>query len=208
MKKIDRDKIYSNTIPWGCSFAKSSTFYAGHSPAEAYFVTKYFRSPDNVLLIGSGNGREARPICHRAKRVVCMDIGWLYLRSGQRLFKVEKVENVSYVQADMVRLPFVKQSFDFIFFYLYTIAGINRFEIMKNIGLILRPSGLVLLMCCTPCYREIKKKEFPEGTAFISTMEELKSEISFCGFDLLETMVDWNQPEYRFSIIQAKPARL
>jgi ubiquinone/menaquinone biosynthesis C-methylase UbiE len=190
-------------FPWGKLFAARSNFEYGYFTAEKYLVAKYLRSPQNVLVIGSGNGREARPIYRQAKKIVCIDTGGMYLLSAQKLFKTEGIDNTVFVQADMFHLPFAKKSFNFVFFSLYSFSKENRFNVLKNIRSILRPSGLILLSCCTPLYQKLYKLE-PSERAFISTAKELSREVSSCGFELLETRVDKKRPEYRFSILRVK----
>jgi ubiquinone/menaquinone biosynthesis C-methylase UbiE len=193
--------ISSENLPWGGLFATRFNFEFGYLTDEECLVTKYLDSPDNVLVIGSGNGREARPIHRQAKRIVCIDIGPMYLMSGQQLFKSENINNTFFVQADMFHLPFAKESFDYIFFSLYSFSGERRFEMLKNLRSVLRPSGLVLLTCCTPRYPKVLAKAYP-WTVFISTAKELRREVCSCGFELIETIVDKKRPGYRFAILR------
>jgi hypothetical protein len=207
MRKTDKEylsKFLSKNLPWGKLFATRSNFEDGYLIDEGYFVTKYLKTPSEVLVMGSGNGREARPICRQGHKIVCFDVGGLYCSSGQALFRKEGIRNVYFVEADIFHLPFIESSFDFIFFSLYSTVGERRFEMLKNIRFVLCPSGLVLLGCLTPLYRQQHKKLPLGGYIFISSEAELNNEVSSCGFDLLESRVDAKRPEYRFSILRGK----
>jgi len=204
MNKYYLIKFLSKNLPWGKLFATRSNFECGYFIDEGYFVTKYLKTPSDVLVMGSGNGREARPICRQGHKIVCFDIGGLYCASGEALFRKEGIRTVYFVEADIFRLPFAENSFDFIFFSLYSTVGERRFEMLKNIRFVLRPSGLILLGCLTPLYREKYKRLPLGGRIFISSETELNNEVSSCGFDFLESRVDAKRPEYRFSILRGK----
>jgi ubiquinone/menaquinone biosynthesis C-methylase UbiE len=203
MKQPNLNAVISKDIPWGLLFASRGNLDYGYFSAEEHLVAKYLKPSSQVLVIGSGNGREALPICHQAERVVCIDIGRVYLMSGQQLFRDKGVKNTYFLQADMCHLPFAKGSFDFIFFSLYSFAGESRFEVLKNIRSILRPKGLILLCCDTPLYKKIYGSKVPKEVVFISSAQKLKREISSCGFELLETVVGKTRPEYRFAMLRA-----
>ena len=111
--------IFLKLSPWGLLFAEHSNLKAGYFSQERYLVTKYLKEKLNILIIGSGNGREAFPVCHDGHRIVCMDTGLLYLMAGKQFFAKENVRNIYFVQADMAQFPFNEKSFDFIFFSLY-----------------------------------------------------------------------------------------
>jgi len=195
--------IYGKGAPFGSLFAQRSNFNHGLFNAEAYFVTKYLNTSRDVLVIGAGNGREARPIWRQGHRIVCMDIGWIYCRAGENLFRAEGAQNVFFLQANMYDLPFRKESFDFVFFSVYSFAASKRFKMLQNIRFCLRPHGLVLLSCYTPLYKKLYKK-LPKGRIFIAKVSELQREINLSGFKLLESRVDPVRCEYRASMLQLK----
>lgn len=186
--------------PWGLTFFKRSNFEWGYFVKEGYLVKKYLRTPSRIMVIGSGNGREARPISTDGHKIVCMDIGPIYLKSAQKLFAKEGKNNVCFVQANMLNLPFNKESFNFIFFSLYSYAGESRFNILRDIHRILSPGGLVLLTACTPLYNKIHPRA--PSAAWMSSIEQIRKETSLCGFILLEGSVDSERPEYSFSILK------
>jgi SAM-dependent methyltransferase len=206
MKRSQFKAISSQGFTWGFLFAGRANFDFGYLEGERYLVDKYFNKRNCVLIIGSGNGREARPICRQAKTIVCIDTGWLYLMSGKQLFKSERIGNTHFVQADMFQLPFAKKSFDFVFFSMYSFAARRRFEVLRHIRDLLKPDGLVLLLCGTPLYEKIsrqRKVHLPHRVTCVRSAGELRREISLCGFRMLESQVDSKRPEYRYSLLQA-----
>jgi len=197
--------LVSKGFPWGTLFAKRSNFEWGYLIEERRLVDKYLEPSNDVLIIGSGNGREARPICLCSKKIVCMDLGLSYLKSGRNLFTVEGKQNVQFVQADMTQLPFSEGSFDFIFFSLYSYAAERRFGVLSDIHRVLRPNGFVLLGAWTPLYR--MKHALTDGEIWMANEKQLRQEVSSCGFDLLESAVDPARPEYRISIMRKRKIR-
>jgi SAM-dependent methyltransferase len=186
-------------FPWGRLFALRENFEFGFFSEERRLVAKYLTKPSDILVIGSGNGREARPICRDGHRIVCMDMGLTYVQSGKNLFAAEGIPNVFFIAADTFVLPFLKSCFDFIFFSLYSYAEKRRFTVIKEIGNILRPKGVVLISAGTPCYRQKTKKEF----ACFESVDELQRDVSSCGFELIEGAVDPLRPEYMFAVLRS-----
>ena len=191
-------EIIHRDLPWGAVFATRSNFEWGYFIDEGQLVAKYLRSPSDVLVIGSGNGREARPICRDGHWIVCMDIGQTYLKSGQKLFANSGIQNVLFLQANMAQLPFKEYSFDFIFFSLYGV-GKKRFDVLAGIRRVLRLNGLILLTVGTPLYK-VKYDLVTE--VYIANEAQLREEVSPCGFEVLESSVDPERPEYRVSILR------
>jgi ubiquinone/menaquinone biosynthesis C-methylase UbiE len=200
MTAMDKDGLenrFKREFPWGTLFAERRNFESGYLNAEGRLVEKYFKNEPNkwILVIGSGNGREARPICGYDCRIVCMDIGSIYLKAGKRLFSSERVQNVSFVQGDTKYLPFADDSFDFVFFSLYSPLGKYRFDVLHDIHRILRIGGLVLLTSLTSQYRNDKWH-------VISNKEQLIQEVLSCGFELIDGEIDPFRPEYRVSMLK------
>jgi ubiquinone/menaquinone biosynthesis C-methylase UbiE len=198
------DETVRRAFPWGPPFAMRANFEAGYLSEERRLIAKYLLPRSDVLVLGSGNGREARPICRNGHRIVCMDIGVLYLVSGQQLFDAEGVRDVAFMQADVERLPFVELSFDFMFFSFYSGLKERRFEVLCRLRRLLRRDGVLLLGACTPRYKDMYRNSYPgtDGWAFISDTEQLRQEVASCGFELLESDIDPIRPEYRFSILK------
>ena len=84
-----------------------------------------------------------------------MDISNIYLKAGKILFASEGVQNVNFAQADTKHLPFVDDSFDFVFFSIsiYSSLGKYRFDVLRETHRILRSNGLVLLSNVTSLYK-------------------------------------------------------
>jgi len=198
-------EVFRKVFPWGTLFAERSNFEWGYFIEEGRLVAKYLKPQSDVLVIGSGNGREARPICRDGHRIVCMDIGLLYLICGQKLFAAEGVWNVDFVQVDVANLPFMSCCFDFVFFSLYSSQGERRFDVMNRIRRILRIDGFLLLTVCTPLYKQLHPNL--DDWTWVSSVEQLYQEVSSCGFELLESVVDPSRPEYRFSMLKKQDAR-
>jgi len=197
------EKTIEQIFPWGGLFATRENFEYGYLTQEGrYYVAKYLPPASDVLVLGSGNGREARPIRRKCNRIVCLDIGLGYLLSGRMLFTMEKVSNVSFVQADVANPPFAKKCFDFIFFSFYSVVRDKRFDIMREIRQILRPDGILLLSNCTSEY--VTKWRTGYDWALIDDVEQLRQEVSSCGFELLESAVDPKRAEYRCSVLKIK----
>jgi ubiquinone/menaquinone biosynthesis C-methylase UbiE len=201
--------LVKREFPWGTLFAERKNFEYGYFIAEGRLVKKYLKNGNNkrILVIGSGNGREARPICHNC-RIVCLDIGRIYLKVAVRLFETEDVQNISFVQADMKKLPFADNSFDFVFFSLYNILGKYRFDVLRKVHSILRTEGLVLLGTHTDLYKTLYRNTMAHNTEFknwvlISNKEQLNREISSCSFELIEDEIDPLRPEYRFTMLRS-----
>lgn len=167
----------------------------------------YLKRPCDVLVIGSGNGRESRPIQPDGHRIVCIDNVLLYLQCGRRLFAGEGVSDVGFLAANMHHLPFRKTSFDFVFFSLYSIALDRRFEVMEEIRGILRPGGLVLLSADTTLYMSLYRHVKNLSYFAIDTVDDLQREVSQCGFDVLEGRVNPLRPEYLHAVLRMRPGR-
>lgn len=198
--KNDKSRAdYRNIFPWGMSFAVRANFEYGYFLEEGRLVAKYLQEPSDVLIIGSGNGREARPVCRCGHRIVCIDKEVLYLKSGQNLFAREVVQDVHFVSADMGQLPFKSESFDFVFFSLYSYSRIYGFDAIHDIRRVLRSNGRLLLTALTPSY---KRTTFLAGVVRVGSEEQLRQEMSACDFELIESAVDPKHPGYRVAMLR------
>jgi ubiquinone/menaquinone biosynthesis C-methylase UbiE len=184
-------------FPWTNLFGTRSNFEGGYFTKEAELVDKYLKNVDNVLVFGSGNGREARPIIDRAKRIICFDFGLGYLLAGKKLCESEGIKNVSFILADALHLPFPSDSFDFIFFSIYSSLKNDRFKVITDIHRILRKNGLVLICVYMPSYPKAKKY----GSITFKSIGHLEKEVNEYGFSLVEGGQDQKRPHYIFSIL-------
>lgn len=187
----------------GPLFASRENFEWGYFTEEKKLVEKFLTKPSDVLIIGSGNGREARPICKEGHKIICIDIIESFLESGRKLFASEGINTVKFIKADMNDLPFENESFDFVFFSMYTPAGKNRFKILKDLHNILRSEGKILLISCNPYYENLYKTKYKDAI-FIDNVQQLQKEVSQCGFELIESEIDAKRQEYRFSMLKKK----
>jgi SAM-dependent methyltransferase len=192
---------FGKLFPWGRLFAERRNFESGYFPVEAQFVHEYVTGPSSILVIGSGNGREARPISRDGHRIVCIDIGSLYLLAGRQMFATEGVRDVDFVQADMYDLPFAPGAFDFIFFTLYSSARDRRWRALSEVHRLLRPSGHVMVMACN-----LDRLENSEtGEAFvIDSPEDLRADIAGCParFEMLSSDRPADRDEYLYAILK------
>jgi len=186
-----------NLFPWTRIFGMRDNFEGGYFEKEGELVAKYLNNPEDVLVCGSGNGREARPIIHRAKRIVCFDFGLGYLLSGKKLCEAEGIKNVFFVLADIMQLPFPSASFDFIFFSIYSALKDSRFEVINDLHRILKKDGFVLLTCYMPSFPKAKKYNF---TTF-ENVSEIEKEMNKLGFTVIEAGQDRKRSHYLFSIL-------
>lgn len=192
-------------FPWGRLFAMRKNFEAGYLQLEGELVDAYLERPSDVLVIGSGNGREARPICGQGHRIVCQDLAFCYIQSGQKLFSELGAKNVRFIQNDVTEgLAFTDNSFDFVFFSLYSSCGRHRFEVMRDIHRVTRPGGLVLHNAATPYYRTAQPRADIKGWVLFDTIDSLQREVTGCGFRLLQSGVDKKRREYRVSMLKAE----
>jgi ubiquinone/menaquinone biosynthesis C-methylase UbiE len=188
--------IMEKLFPWTMMFGKRDNFEGGYFAEEGELVEKYAHHPDDVLIFGSGNGREARPLVHRAKRIVCFDYGLGYVLAGKKLCDAEGIRNVEFVLADALHLPFPPASFDFIFCSIYSALKDNRRRVMHDVRQILRKEAYVLITCYLPWASKAIKYEF----ATCNNIKELEEEISQCGFSLVEGRQDQVHNKYLFAI--------
>ncbi|MDD4870853.1 MAG: class I SAM-dependent methyltransferase [Kiritimatiellae bacterium] len=204
MNMVQRNKeLFQKCFPSGEIFALRSNFEWGYFEKEKEFVERYLpKTTSNILIIASGNGREARPISHMKHKIVCMDNCLMYLLSARTLFKSEKTKSVHLVQADAESLPFADSSFDFIFFSIYSLLKDKRFIVMRQLLRMLRPGGIILLTTFTPLYHIQGPRD--DSWAFFKDGEELRNDLSLCGCEVIEEDVDPKRPGYRLAILRDK----
>lgn len=194
---------FESDLKWGPIFALESNFKFGFCDEEKSFVKQYLKPKSTVLVIGSGNGREARPISRDGHDIHCIDTSLLYLLAGKSQFKKENITNVNFIQADMHYLPYRKDSFDLIFFSLYSSAGNRRLDVLKQIGEILKKDGSVILMTCTSDYvlGNNLVKQYPDFY-YCRNKDELLKETDSCGLSMIETSLIKGFPYYRIALLK------
>jgi ubiquinone/menaquinone biosynthesis C-methylase UbiE len=103
---------------------------------------------DVVADIGCGNGRHLFPCAEKCSSVIGVDISMKLLRIIQKKLQGKPRENVSLVHADVVELPFARDSFDVVLFIasLHNIKGKdNRRRALKEVLRVLKPQGTALI---------------------------------------------------------------
>jgi len=81
---------------------------AGYLNAEGRLIERYFKnkSKQHILVVGSGNGREARQICHYDCQIICLDISSLYLKAGRSIEILSLKKNFQYMKdGEDTKLP-------------------------------------------------------------------------------------------------------
>ncbi len=187
-------------FPWTTMFATKANFESGYFAKEGELVSKYLKNGDNVLICGSGNGREARPIVHKANRIVCFDYGLGYLLAGKKLCESQEIKNVHFLLADVLHLPFHSASFDFIFFGTFSSLKENRLMVMNDIYKLLRRDGFVLVCCYLPWAPKAIRYGFPTYKDVIG----LEKEVTQYKFNLVEGGQDPEHNRYIFAILSPK----
>lgn len=178
-------------------FGTRDNFEGGYFAKEGELVAKYLKNGDDVLVCGSGNGREARPIADKARRIVCFDYGLGYLMAGKKLCGEGGIKNVDFVLADALNLPFPPDSFDFVFFSIFSSLKENRFNVLNGIHKILKRNSYVLILCYLPW----AKKAIKYGFAGCNNVSELAAEVRKWGFTLIEGDQDKKHKKYIFAIL-------
>jgi len=190
-------------FPWGPLFALRSNYEAGYFVKEGELVRKYLRKPEKVLVLGSGNGREGRPISGHGHTIICLDNGLGYLLSGAKLVTEEGIKDMYFVQADTLALPFTKEKFDIVFCTLYPAVRHNKRLLMQEVDRILKPGGIIFFMLTTPYYKAARKdRKAIEDQTFCASVKEAAQEAASAGFTFLEGEIDPLRPEYLFSVLQ------
>lgn len=197
-------KVFKTDPAWGLEYATKNYFQAGFLDCEIKLVKKYLIRPSKILVIGSGSGREAHPISKAGHEIFCMDKIFFFVQTGKSFFHKENVSCVKFLQGDMFHFPFKKESFDFIFFTLYSPAGKRRSNVLASLRQIIRPDGMVLLTTCAEIYPSIYphfRKELKDW--FLTDDKEIvKREVLSSGFELLESEKEKEYP-YMIHILKA-----
>lgn len=127
------------------------------------------------------------------------------MKSGAVFCAQEGLGNIHFLQADMYTLPFVGETFDFIFFSTYGVAGERRFELLHRVREILRPGGMVMIVTVTPLHLNLHGGSLLPNIV-MRTEDEMVDEIAKierCRFRFHECCVDPTRREYRFAIFEA-----
>lgn len=196
-------KSYIRSAPWGPEYFTRRNLCAGYFTEEGRLVAGFLNPRSDVLIIGSGNGREAFPILNEGHRIICLDFALGYLLVGKKLLELARNTTTYFVQGEMIALPFREAAFSFVFFSLYSCAGEKRFAMLNDIRRLLQPHGHVLVSVITPAYR------IPHGTfqrwgkwRVFSNIAELRAEMTINGFEVLEGGIDPVRPEYIMAILR------
>src|SRR3989338_3752976 len=199
---VKAKRTFHDLFPWGYLFAYFRNFKAGYLTTEAEMVRRFLKKSSTILILGSGNGREAWPLRHQGHTIICMDMGLGYLLSGIKLCLSEHIKKVHFVQGDMFRLPFAALSFDAVFYTLYSFSSLRRFTVMEDIKRVLRPEGIVFQMAVTKhYYMTIGVKS---ELVLFADRELLRRDIERCGFELLDGATDPARREYLFALIRPR----
>jgi SAM-dependent methyltransferase len=203
LRRVDRAFPW----PWGTKYASRENFEWGYMALEGRLVASHLAAASDVLVLGAGNGREARPLARDGHRITCLDSVWMYLASGRKLFAAEGDTRVAFVRSDVREgLPFGDGVFDFTFFSLFSPLGADRFTAMREIRRTLRPGGRVLLTSHTLTYRQVFPPSEREGWFATDSEEEIRADAASAGFAVVEGGVDPDRREYRFTVLKRSRA--
>lgn len=195
------NELFHKAFPWGMAYASREHFERGYTKKEEEFVERYFpETSSNILVIASGNGREARPIADERHKIICVDCCFTYLQSAQALFGSEKTEGVFFVQANAESLPFSDGSFDFVFFSIYSVLKDKRFTVMRRLLRMLRSGGAILVGTSMPSH--CARKPGNGGCKVFRDEEEFRDDLQFCGCEVLEVGFDSNRPRYPKAVVR------
>lgn len=106
------------------------------------------RPTDVVLDLGCGNGRHLLASAERCSRVIGVDISNQLLRITQQKLRKKNIASAALVHADVVELPFKKDSVDVVLFIasLHNIPGKeNRYAALREVLRVLKPTGVALI---------------------------------------------------------------
>ncbi len=118
-------------------------------PWEVAVFNRYrINSGGKILVLGSGWGREAIAIARMGLSVVGVDINYVATRTAHQSAQTAGL-SACFHQADLLHLPYTASSFDFVLLssMMYSaIPGVSRRQTwLMDIGLLLKPGGLVIL---------------------------------------------------------------
>ena len=113
---------------------------------------KYLKDSNIVLDYGCGTGTISCEFANQVKEIHAIDISSKMIEIAKEKAVVSKVENVSFVQADIFGHGYKKESFDVIlaFNMLHTVTSPR--DVMQRINELLKPEGIFISV--TPCLRQ------------------------------------------------------
>lgn len=113
---------------------------------------KYLKGSDIVLDYGCGTGTTSCEFANKVKEIHAIDISSKMIEIAKEKAVVSKVDNVSFVQTDIIDERYKKESFDVIlaFNMLHTVP--NPENVMQRIYELLKPEGSFISV--TPCLRD------------------------------------------------------
>ncbi|MBN1493857.1 MAG: class I SAM-dependent methyltransferase [Candidatus Omnitrophica bacterium] len=199
MKKEERIK---KTFPWGTLFAARENFEFGYFTKEKELVDKYLTRPSDVLVLGSGNGREAFPIHANGHSIVCIDNVTIYLDAGRLLCKKRGIDNVTFKEMDVTQpWPFQDEAFDFIFFSIFSYIGDRRWHALQEARRVMRGAGYTLLSTATSLYPQRHPRSLHSEYLFFDNVDSIQNAVDPIGFRVLDGGVDPKRHEYLFVIL-------
>ena len=113
---------------------------------------RFLKDSDLVLDYGCGTGTAACQFSGLVKEVHAIDISSKMIELAREKAAVEKVQNVSFEQADIFDSKYTNESYDVIlaFNMLHTIP--NPQDVVFRVNDLLKPGGLFISV--TPCLRQ------------------------------------------------------
>lgn len=123
----------------------SMRLFGGPLPEMLARVTETIRGSDTVLEIAAGTGIATAVLSRAAERVVASDYAGAMVERLRERIRVERLDNVEALQADVMELPFLDGDFD-------AVVATNLLHLVPDVGgalasmaRVLRPQGLLLV---------------------------------------------------------------
>jgi 2-polyprenyl-6-hydroxyphenyl methylase / 3-demethylubiquinone-9 3-methyltransferase len=133
---------------------ETASFYDGYWPAN---VPDFKKTEEHVLGLlgnnkygtaldaGCGSGVCSLALAKRAGKLFSADISLGSLGSARALAKQEKRDNINFLNADLLRLPFKDQSFDLVFSWGVIHHTADPRRAFNEFTRVLKPGGTVIL---------------------------------------------------------------
>jgi ubiquinone/menaquinone biosynthesis C-methylase UbiE len=122
----------------------------------------------SVLDLGCGNGRYSELFCKLgAEKVIALDLSGEMINEAKKRKVENNLRQLEFIRADMNDMPFVAQSFDFIFSRFSLMYGKDLNSVIAKIGQILKDEGELYVLTNIvhinnpDFFKEIKKEPVP-----------------------------------------------
>lgn len=107
------------------------------------------------LDIGCGEGYNTRKLAERGARMVALDVAATFVQAAR---DYEPSDDIRYLQASALNLPFASESFDFVtaFMSLMDVAGPET--VLPEVARVLKPGGFLQFSILHPCFSPMHRR--------------------------------------------------